>query len=89
MADFAKIWKPVTKGGYYPAHYFRSVRVSRSSGRVEAVNKAFSAAAKGCTGQHTSDGSFQQCIKEKMAGFSAPGSDAPSYVKAKKYRGLA
>jgi hypothetical protein len=86
MTDFGEIWKPVTKSGAYPAHYFRKKHVSRSSGRVKAVNEKFASAAKSCEGNHTSDKSFQQCMRDKMSGFTAPGEDAESYKYAKKIR---
>lgn len=72
MTDFGDIWKPVTKGGAYPAHYFRKKHVSRSSERVKAVNRKFAEVARGCAGNHTADRSFQQCIRDGMSGFSAP-----------------
>ena len=68
MTDFGDIWKPVTKGGAYPAHYFRKKHVARSSKKVIAVNRAFTSAAKGCKGKKTSDKSFQGCIRDAMLG---------------------
>jgi hypothetical protein len=66
LTDFGDIWKPVTKGGAYPAHYFRKKHVARSSEKVKAVNKAFTLAAKSCAGKKTSDKSFQGCIRDKL-----------------------
>ena len=67
MTNFAQIWKPVVKGGKFPAHYFRARHVSRQSKYVKDVNDAFTKAAKECaTGNFTRDGTFQQCIAEKM-----------------------
>ena len=71
MTRLGLIWKPVVKGGHFPATYFRDRGVARSSMKVKEVNRAFTAAAKTCKGQKTSDGSFQQCIAEKMRGFHA------------------
>jgi hypothetical protein len=73
MTDFGDIWKPVTKGGAYPAHYFRKKHVARSSKRVKAVNAKFSTVAASCTGNKTSDKSFQKCVKLGMTGFKAGG----------------
>jgi len=88
MANFAAIWMPVTKTGAYPAHYFRSKHVSRASKRVKDVNAKFISVAAGCKGNHTSDKSFQMCMRKGMTGFKAPGTDAPSYVYAKSLRGV-
>lgn len=71
MTDFGDIWKPVTKGGAYPAHYFRKRHVARSSKKVKAVNIKFASVAKGCKGAKTSDRSFQQCVRKGMTGFKA------------------
>lgn len=88
MADLGKLWTPVVKGGHYPAAYFRTGSVARGSGRVKAVNEKLIEAARKCAGTHTSDGTFQECIRKEMKGYKAPGEDAPSYVKAKRYMGL-
>lgn len=71
MTDFGDIWRPVTKGGAYPAHYFRKKHVARSSAKVKDVNKKFSEVAKSCKGNKTSDKSFQQCVKKGMTGYRA------------------
>ena len=68
MARLGLIWRPVVKGGKFPATYFRTRDVARSSQKVKAVNMAFTEAAKSCKGQKTSDGSFQQCVADKMRG---------------------
>lgn len=89
MADLGKLWTPVVKGGHFPATYFRTGQVARSSKRVEAVNKKLAEAANKCEGKHTSDGSFQECVRKEMEGYEAPGEDAPSYKKAQEYAGIA
>jgi len=71
MVRLGLIWKPVVKGGHFPATYFRDRKVARTSEKVKAVNRAFTAAAQGCAGKKTSDGSFQACIAEKMRGMKA------------------
>lgn len=71
MARLGLIWKPVVKGGHFPATYFRDRGVARSSKKVAQVNRAFTAAAQSCKGKKTSDGSFQSCVAEKMRGFKA------------------
>lgn len=76
MTDFGDIWKPVTKGGAYPAHYFRKKHVARSSPFVKDVNDEFTRVASqvcGHRGLHTADKSFQRCIKENMTKFTASG----------------
>jgi len=70
MARLGLIWKPVVKGGHFPATYFRTRDVARQSEKVKAVNRAFTEAAKSCAGKKTSDGSFQQCVADKMRGKS-------------------
>lgn len=71
MVKLGYLWKPVVKGGHFPATYFRVRGTSRSSMKVKEVNRAFTAAAKSCKGQKTADGSFQQCVADKMRGFHA------------------
>lgn len=65
------IWRPVIKGGHFPASYVRTSDVARSSKKVLEVNRAFADAARGCKGNKTSDGSFQACVGSKMRGFKA------------------
>lgn len=85
MTDFGDIWKPVTKGGAYPAHYFRKKHVARSSPAVKEVNVRFTKAAKSCEGLSTADKSFQQCIRKEMLGYSAP-SRKPGTAKSRRAR---
>jgi len=65
------IWRPVIKGGHFPASYVRTADVARSSKKVLAVNRRFSEVAKSCAGNKTSDGSFQRCVADQMRGFKA------------------
>jgi hypothetical protein len=62
------LWKPVVKGGYFPASYVRVRDVARSSEKVRAVNRALASAARGCKGKHTRDGSFQRCVGDALRG---------------------
>ena len=87
MVNLGRLWRPVIKGGAYPTGYFRSSKVARASERVKEINKKLIEAAKGCTGKHTSDKSFQDCIRSKMTGVKAGGVPSAQYVKALKYKG--
>lgn len=66
MVRLGLLWKPVVKGGTYPRGYFRVRGVARSSEKVKAVNRAFTAAAKECAGLPLKK--FNQCIAEKLSG---------------------
>jgi len=62
------IWRPVVKGGHFPASYVRTSDVARSSKKVLAVNRALVSAAKSCKGRKTSDGTFQACVGDALRG---------------------